>query len=133
MKLVYGACFYPFENGNGYTVVVPDLPGCVTEGNNLASAIEMAVDAASGWVLDELESGKDIPKATVLSSIVPDSSDGFVNAIVLDMDNYTEKFGNRAIRKNVTIPNWLNTKAEQKGVNFSQVLRKALEDLLHVS
>lgn len=133
MKLVYGACFYPFENGTGYTVVVPDLPGCVTEGNDLASAIEMASDAASGWVLDELESGKDVPVATVLSKIVPDSTDGFVNAIVLDMDVYAEKYGNKAVRKNVTIPNWLNTRAELKGINFSQVLKQALEEVLHVS
>lgn len=133
MKLVYGACFYPYENGTGYTVVVPDLPGCVTGGDDLASAIEMAVDAASGWILDELESGGDVPPASELRRIVPESPDGFVNAIVLDMDEYAEKYGNKAIRKNVTIPNWLNTRAEQKGINFSQVLKKALEEMLHIS
>lgn len=57
MKLIYPAIFYPFEEGNGYTVIVPDLPGCVTEGDTLAEAILMGTDAASGWVLDELEDG----------------------------------------------------------------------------
>ena len=49
MKLVYEAIFTPFEKGEGYTVEVPDLPGCVTEGDNLAEAIEMGQDAASGF------------------------------------------------------------------------------------
>ena len=59
MKLTYPACFYPCEERkDAYTVEVPDLPGCVTEGDSLADAILMAADAASGWVLDELEDGK---------------------------------------------------------------------------
>lgn len=52
MKLVYPSIFTPFGDIDGYTVEVPDLPGCVTEGNSLVDAIEMAVDAASGWVLE---------------------------------------------------------------------------------
>ena len=63
MKLIYPAVFYPFSDGSGgYTVEFPDLPGCVTEGNDLEEAFEMAIDAASGWVLDELEEGNEIPK-----------------------------------------------------------------------
>lgn len=69
MKLVYAARFYPCEEQEGYTVVVPDLPGCVSQGSNLAEAIEMAIDAASGWVLDELEQGNSMPKASPLSPL----------------------------------------------------------------
>lgn len=91
MKLTYPACFYPCEEKKGgYTVEVPDLPGCVSEGDTLADAIIMATDAASGWVLDELEDGKPAPKASSLESIVPDEG-GFVNMLVLDMDAYAEK------------------------------------------
>jgi predicted RNase H-like HicB family nuclease len=136
MKLVYGACFYPDpENAGAYLVVVPDLPGCSTWGSNLADAIVMAIDAASGWVLDELEGGKDIPNASPLAEIKldEDMGHGFVNAIVLDMDEYAEKYGNKSVRKNVTIPNWLNTKAEQADVNFSHVLQQALIELLGFS
>ncbi len=46
MKLLYPAIFTPCEEQEGYTVVVPDLPGCVTEGKNLTEAIEMGIDAA---------------------------------------------------------------------------------------
>ena len=63
MKLVYPAVMKPRESGDGYTVAVPDLPGCVTEGATLADAILMAEDAASGWVLDELEDGNPRPRA----------------------------------------------------------------------
>ncbi|MCI7331572.1 MAG: HicB family protein, partial [Selenomonadaceae bacterium] len=52
--------------------------------------------------------------------------EGFVNMIVLDMDAYAEKYGNKAVRKNVTLPAWLNTFAEENHVNFSQVLQRTL-------
>ena len=66
MKLVYPAVFTPCEqNEGGYTVEVPDLKGCVTEGDDLAEAIEMGIDAASGWVLDELENGNNIPEGLI--------------------------------------------------------------------
>lgn len=128
MKLVYPAVFRPCEEGKGYTVTVPDLPGCVTEGRSLADAILMAEDAASGWVLDELEDGNPAPAARASGSI-PCPDGAFVNLLVLDIDAYAEKHGNKAVRKNLTIPAWLNTFAEKRNVNFSQVLTDALSDL----
>ena len=102
------------------------MPGCVSEGDDLAEAIAMITDAASGWVLDELEDGKRPPQASKIEDIRPDDG-GFVSVIVLDMEAYAEKYGKNAVRKNVTIPAWLNTYAEQNNVNFSKVLREALE------
>ncbi len=128
-KLTYPACFYPCEEHDGYTVTFPDLPGCVTEGASLVDAVTMAVDAASGWILDEMEDGHAIPSASRMQDVKPSSKDGFVSIIVLDMDAYAEKYGNKAIRKNVTIPAWLNTFAETHNVNFSQVLQNALSEM----
>ena len=126
-KLLYPACFYPCEEQEGYTVVVPDLPGCVTQGKSLIDAIGMAVDAASGWVLDEMEDGKPIPPASKIEDVQADERPGgFVNLIVLDMDTYAVKYGEKAVRKNLTIPAWLNTYAEANNVNFSRVLQDAL-------
>ena len=97
MKLTYPACFYPWEGKKGgYTVEVPDLPGCVSEGSTLAEAILMGTDAASGWVLDELEGGRPAPEASPLENITPDPG-GFVNLLVLDMDAYAEKYENKMI------------------------------------
>lgn len=125
MKLVYPAVFRPCEEHEGYTVIVPDLPGCVTEGATLADAILMAEDAASGWVLDELEDGNIAPAASPADSISLKPGE-FVNLLVLDMDSYAEKYGTKAVRKNLTIPAWLNTFAEKRSINFSQVLTDAL-------
>ena len=121
MKLSYPACFYQDEETGRYTVEVPDLPGCVTGGATLPDAILMAEDAASGWVLDELEDGKPIPPATPVQAVVPDAG-GFVSVLALDMDAYAEKYGNAAVRKNCTIPAWLNTFAETRHIYFSNVL-----------
>ena len=130
MKLTYPACFYPcIEKKGAYTVEVPDLPGCVSEGENLADAILMGIDAASGWVLDELEEGRPVPKASALEDITPDEPDGFVSLLVLDMDEYAEKYGKKAVRKNLTIPAWLNTFGESSQINFSQVLQDGLTAL----
>ena len=126
-KLLYPACFYPCEEQEGYTVVVPDLPGCVTQGRSLLDAIGMAVDAASGWILDEMEDGNPIPPASKTEDVCADDRPGgFVNLIVLDIDAYAEKYGEKAVRKNLTIPAWLNTYAEANNVNFSRVLQDAL-------
>lgn len=126
MKLIYPACFYPDDERKGaYAVEVPDLPGCVSGGDSLAEAISMATDAASGWVLDELEDGKSVPDASPIEKIVPDAG-GFVSMLVLDMDAYAEKYGEKSVRKNLTIPAWLNTFAENNHINFSQVLQDSL-------
>ena len=72
MKMIYPAVFYPYSDGSGgYVVEFPDLPGCVTGGKNLQEAIEMATDAASGWVLDELEEGNPVPKASEYHEVIP--------------------------------------------------------------
>lgn len=132
MKLTYPACFYPCENKPGaYTVEVPDLPGCVTEGDTLADAILMATDAASGWVLDELEDGNTAPISSSIDKITPEPG-GFVTMLALDMDTYAEKYGAKSIRKNLTVPAWLNTMAEQNHLNFSQILNEALQHKLRL-
>ena len=128
MKLVYPAVFRPCEGKEGYTVVIPDLPGCITEGGTLADAILMAEDAASGWVLDELEDGNAAPAARPIEAGRVEQG-AFVNLLVLDIDAYAEKYGSKAVRKNLTIPAWLNTFAEKHQVNFSQVLTDALTSL----
>jgi predicted RNase H-like HicB family nuclease len=85
MKVVYPACFYP--NGNGYTVVVPDLKGCVTEGDSLSEAIDMTQDAIGGWLSEFIEESKPIPKHSDIKNVITDEyEDGFVTLIMVDMD-----------------------------------------------
>jgi predicted RNase H-like HicB family nuclease len=132
VKLIYPACFYPCEEG-GYTVIFPDLPGCVTEGATLSEAIDMAVDAASGWLLDSVENNEEIPPASDIKSVVADEyENGFVSLISIDLDEYSKKYGDKAVKKTLTIPQWLNTLAESKGVNFSHILQTALKEHLGI-
>jgi len=89
----------------------------------------MGVDAASGWVLDELEDGKPAPKASAMGDIHPSESNGFVSMLVLDMDSYAEKHSKKAVRKSLTIPAWLNTYAEERHISYSKVLRESLTEM----
>lgn len=49
------------EPEGGYTVTVPSLSGCVTHGNNIDHAIEMAKEAIEGYIEILKEQGEDIP------------------------------------------------------------------------
>ena len=93
MKLIYPAVFKPFsDQSGGYVVEFPDLPGCVTEGKNLEEAIEMGIDAASGWILGELEDREQIPPASSFSKIAAEN-DNIVNMLLLNIGSYVEKYG----------------------------------------
>lgn len=132
MKLIYPACFYPSEEG-GYTVVFPDLPGCVTEGDTLSEAMEMAIDASSGWLLSSADENKNLPKASDIKNVIADEyENGFVSLIGIDLDDYSQKHGNKAVKKTLTIPAWLNTIAEENNVNFSSILQEALRGHLGI-
>ncbi len=131
MKLTYPACFYPDADGS-FAVVVPDLPGCVSGGKDLPEAIALATDAASGWVLDELESGNPAPLASDIKTVVADSG-GFVSLLLLDMAAYAEKYGDKVVRKNVTVPAWMCTYAESHDLSLSKVLQTALEQMVQQS
>ena len=99
LKLVYPACFYPCEEG-GYTVTFPDLPGCVTEGDTLSEAIDMAIDAASGWLLEYVEDNKQLPNSSNIKDVVPNEyENGFVSLISVDLDEYSKKYANKAVKK----------------------------------
>lgn len=132
MKLIYPAIFTPCIEKDGYTVIVPDLPGCVSEGDSLIDAIDMGTDAACGWILGELEDGNAFPSPTPHEQIQVEEG-SFVNLLVLDMDSYTEKYGSKAVRKNITIPAWLNTYGETHNINFSKLLQDALLEMAQSS
>lgn len=126
MKLTYPAIFKPFSDGSGgFVVEFPDLPGCVTEGKTLVEAIEMGMDAASGWILGELEDGVQIPKASDYKTLQVGENE-LTTLLLLDLDSYAERYGEKAIRKNLTIPAWLNTFAEKNHINFSKLLQETL-------
>lgn len=113
----------------GYVVYVPDLE-INTQGTDIANAIEMARDAIGLWGISEEDMGRSIPEP---SSQLPEHSPNEIATLVdIDFDAYRKANDNRAIRKNLTIPSWLNAQAEKAGVNFSQVLQDALKKHLGI-
>lgn len=128
MKYVYPAIFTPLPSGE-YDVRVPDLPGCITCGHDLAEAIEMAEDAIAMWLCDAEDNKEPIPNVSKSLTV---EQPQFVNLVVADTDEYRRENDNRAIKKTLTIPNWLNFKAEKAGINFSQTLQLALKQQLDI-
>ena len=126
MKLIYPAVFTPYYDEGGYDVTIPDLPDCYASGDTLADAIEDAVNQASGVILSIMEKGGDVPPASEYSEIQNEDPDDFVSLIVLDMGAYSDAHAQKSVRKNITIPAWLNAYGEAHHVNFSRLLQDAL-------
>ena len=129
MYYVYSAVFTPTENG--YAVEIPDVPGCVTDGATLEEATLMAKDVLSGC-LCVLEDREETPNPARTPDKLELNDGEFAAMIDVDTDRYRAETDNRAVRKNVSIPAWLNARAEKAGVNFSQTLQEALKSQLHV-
>jgi predicted RNase H-like HicB family nuclease len=128
MKLAYPAILN--ENKGSYSIRIPDLANLASRGETLAEAIVSGTNAASKWLLEKMEEGKPIPKESPVKKVKPSTGE-FVSILALDMDTYIEKYGNKAVRKNLTIPAWLNTFAEDHSVNYSQILRDSLMEIYH--
>ena len=128
MKAVYPTILIPDDES--FLVKVPDLE-IETEGYDMADAIEMARDAIGlkGICLEDM--GKKIPEPSPMSSI--STAPGETLTLVdIDCAEYRLSVDNKAVRKNLSIPNWLNVRAEKAGINFSKVLQDALISALDI-
>lgn len=124
-KIYYPAVFHPEEAG--YSVSVPDIDGCFSEGDTLEEAMEMISDAIGLC----LECGEFPPASDVRA--VSHAPGDFVTLIPFDMLAYRKKHDTRAVKKTLTIPSWLNACAEERHLNFSAVLTAALKQELGIS
>jgi len=115
----------------GYVVYVPDFD-INTEGNTLTEAIEMARDAIGVVGIDMEDDGEALPEPTAISEVKADSAVDIVTLVDVDFGEYRRKNDMRAVKKNCTIPSWLNFEAEKAGVNFSAILTAALKSELKI-
>lgn len=130
MKYAYAAVFTPEESGL-FDVNFPDLEGCCTSGDNISDAIYMAQDVLN-LTLYEMERDKEqIPPASNPRDIHIEGEQ-FVSVVAVDTDTYRRFYENKSVKKTLSIPMWLNERAEQANVNFSGVLQSALKELLKV-
>ena len=127
---VYPAVFMPQDEG-GYTIQFYDVDGCVSEGDTVEEATVMAQDALGGVLVSMEEEGANLPAPTDPSKIIVDDGE-FIVMISIDMDEFRRKYGQRAVKKTLTIPAWLNNAAEEAHINFSSVLQEALKKQLQV-
>ncbi len=120
---------YPviMTQGKEFIVVfVPDF-NINTQGKDIPDAIEMARDAIGLMGIDMQDDGEALPEASSLAGVQAGApSDSIVSLVDVDFGEYRRKNDMRTVKKNCTIPSWLNYEAERAGVNFSAVLQAAL-------
>lgn len=131
MTYVYPATIQHEEDGH-YSIWFEDLPGCTTSGETLPDAIVMARDAMGGWLDCAIANGDEIPSASTAGSIKHEPLRE-VALIDVDLEAYRRENDQRAVKKTLTIPSWLNTRAERAGLNFSQTLQDALCTALNIT
>lgn len=129
MKYIYTAIFIPIEDGSGYYAKVPDLPGCITTGNSLSDAICQITDAMNAWLVVAEDEGEPISPPTPQDELR--INDGEICSLIsADTIEYRAQTDTRAVRKNVSLPNWMVCLADKRGINCSQVLQDALRSIL---
>lgn len=129
MTYLYTAVFSTGEDGTVYASV-PDLPGCITTGKDIQDAIDMITDAASGWLVVAEDEGLDIAPPTPQCSVPHEAGDA-LSLIRVDTIQYRAQTDTRAVRKNVSLPAWMATLADQRGINCSQLLQESLRARLN--
>lgn len=136
MKAVYPVIFT--QTDTCVLVEVPDME-ILTEGKDMADAIDMARDAIGIKGISLEDESMELPKASEINEVDlakgTFSTDGisFLSLVDIDFTEYRRKVDNKTVRRNVTLPNWLNQEAEKAHVNVSRVLQDALMDKLGVA
>lgn len=120
-KYFYPVIFEPEEVG--VSVYVPDIPGCFTQGDSLEEALEYVQDAI-GLMLEDIKP-EDYPKATKPNEVDLEGQQ-FVMMVAFDKLAYDRKYNSKSVKKTLSIPAWLNNMAQERNINFSNLLQKAL-------
>lgn len=135
MKYVYPAIFY--EEEGKIAVIFPDLGNLATFGDDVVDAMHMAQDACGLYLFTSLRDGEELPEATPLNEIDIIAvlkefgvefpvNNIFASMVLVDMTEYAKRHSDRAVKKTLSIPMWLNTLCEERSINFSKVLQEAL-------
>ena len=135
MLSAYPACFY--RENEGYSVVFPDLNDLATCGDTLQDALKMAIDCLAGYLYSAKIDSEPVPVPSDVKAIVFDEDyerlEHFVNIVTVDVDEYAKIHFQKAVKKTLTIPKWLNDYAITEKINFSKTLQNALIAELNLS
>ncbi|MDE7286409.1 MAG: type II toxin-antitoxin system HicB family antitoxin [Lachnospiraceae bacterium] len=132
MKRAYPVFIAQFKQD--FLVFIPDWE-IYTEGKSMLDAIAMSRDAIGLKGIDYEDDGKEMPEASSYEAAVEkakedteifDYTQGILTMVDVDFGEYRRKHDNRMVKKNCTIPYYLNVEAEKLGINFSKLLQDAL-------
>ena len=126
---------YPIVMSQGaeYIIVyVPDFD-INTQGTDYADAIEMARDAIGLMGIDMEDEKEPIPCPSDMSAISKEHAEDIITLVDVDFADYRRKNDMRTVRRNVSLPSWLNAEAEKAGVNVSAILQAALKQELKIT
>ena len=131
-KISYPAVFN--EDKDSYFVEFPDLEGCLTSGTTIEEAFENAKEAL-GLYLDQDGDVYDrtINKPSSMKEVCSKHPNCMVLLVEYDSLEYAKKYKTKAVKKTLSIPEWLNDLANKENVNFSSVLQEALVKKLHIN
>ena len=135
MKNVYPVFFTTTDTM--ILVEVPDLE-ILTEGTDMANAIEMARDAIELKCVSMEDDETDIPLPSDIRSLdvhhgtFTEEGNTIISFVDIDSGEYRRKIDTKTVRRNVTLPSWLNYEAEHAKINVSRVLQDALMKVLNV-
>lgn len=126
---------YPVILTQGEEFVLVSIPdfNINTQGKTCVEAIEMARDAIGIMGIDMEDEKESLPQPTSISEIKTENRGDIVTLVDVDFSEYRRKNDMRAVKKNCTIPSWLNFEAEKAGINFSAVLQAALKRELNLA
>jgi predicted RNase H-like HicB family nuclease len=131
MKYVYPAIFRQEADG-GFCIFFPDIRRGATQGDNLTDGLEMAEDFLCSVLYDIEEENAEIPKPSDTRGIESLPND-IITLVSADTNDYRRQRENKVVKKTLTIPSWLNHRAEAANINFSQTLQRALKEELQVA
>lgn len=114
---------------NDYNISFPDIEEIISYGETLAEAYEMAEEALNFYLFEAYSDNESIKEPSDIGSIKLEDKQTLV-LLKADLKDIIKKYDNKAVKKNLTIPNWLNKLAEENKINFSKVLQVALENQL---
>ncbi|KJS15138.1 MAG: pilus assembly protein HicB [Peptococcaceae bacterium BRH_c4b] len=128
-KYIFPAIFDYADDG--ISIEFPNLPGCLPCAHTTEEAFKNAKEAL-GLHLWGMEQDNDpIPEATPVENLRPEPSQVVV-LIEVWMPAFRESIENKAVKKTLTIPKWLNDLAERENINFSHILQSALKNHLGI-
>ena len=120
-----------FKEEDGFFVEFPNLEDTFTQGDTWEEAFENAEDVLNLMLWNREEKNMPIPDPSSIDKIeVP--ANATLALFKADTLEYRKLHDTKSVRKNVTIPSWLNTLAVSKNINFSNLLQNALMNELGI-